>query len=178
MSGKYWSYGPYGNMFELLESVDQNQWDQVASSIVDSMEYTVSPVSVGIPEFLNGIEGGVETHVTKLETEIGDLNKLLVTRTFKLKKLGIPYICSGIGAGLGATVGIVGTSLSDVGSGPSKAVRFMGRTITWLSSGDGEGKQAFHWPPPINAPLSCLLFTFGKYQVGLRPSGISIEDGQ
>ncbi|GAB4855658.1 hypothetical protein Ancab_024280 [Ancistrocladus abbreviatus] len=47
-------------------------------------------VKVGIPEFLNGIGGGVETHVTKLETEIGDLNKLLVTRTLKLKKLGIP----------------------------------------------------------------------------------------
>ncbi|GAB4835668.1 hypothetical protein Ancab_000577 [Ancistrocladus abbreviatus] len=44
-------------------------------------------VKVGIPEFLNGVGGGVETHVTKLETEIGDLNKLLVTRTLRLKKL-------------------------------------------------------------------------------------------
>lgn len=47
-------------------------------------------VKVGIPEFLNGIGGGVETHVPKLETEIGDFQKLLVTRTLKLKKLGIP----------------------------------------------------------------------------------------
>ncbi|OWM72423.1 uncharacterized protein LOC116192864 [Punica granatum] len=47
-------------------------------------------VKVGIPEFLQGIGGGVEAHVAKLETEIGDFNKLLVTRTLKLKKLGIP----------------------------------------------------------------------------------------
>ncbi|KAL5713905.1 hypothetical protein ACHQM5_015938 [Ranunculus cassubicifolius] len=47
-------------------------------------------VKVGIPEFLTGVGKGVETHVAKLETEIGDFNKLLVTRTLKLKKLGIP----------------------------------------------------------------------------------------
>uniref|UniRef100_A0A2P2KGY0 Small ribosomal subunit protein mS41 SAM domain-containing protein n=1 Tax=Rhizophora mucronata TaxID=61149 RepID=A0A2P2KGY0_RHIMU len=47
-------------------------------------------VKVGIPEFLNGIGKGVEAHVPKLETEIGDIQKLLVTRTLKLKKLGIP----------------------------------------------------------------------------------------
>ncbi|KAL9688213.1 hypothetical protein QQ045_032632 [Rhodiola kirilowii] len=47
-------------------------------------------VKVGIPEFLNGIGKGVEEHVAKLETEIGDLQKLTVTRTLKLKKLGIP----------------------------------------------------------------------------------------
>lgn len=45
---------------------------------------------VGIPEFLNGIGNGVESHVAKLETEIGDFQRLLVTRTLKLKKLGIP----------------------------------------------------------------------------------------
>ncbi|KAG2694601.1 hypothetical protein I3760_08G153600 [Carya illinoinensis] len=45
---------------------------------------------VGIPEFLNGIGKGVESHVAKLESEIGDFQKLLVTRTLKLKKLGIP----------------------------------------------------------------------------------------
>ncbi|XP_028791476.1 uncharacterized protein LOC114747328 isoform X1 [Neltuma alba] len=45
---------------------------------------------VGIPEFLNGIGNGVESHVSKLETEIGDFQKLLVCRTLKLKKLGIP----------------------------------------------------------------------------------------
>ncbi|XP_020206148.1 uncharacterized protein LOC109791284 [Cajanus cajan] len=47
-------------------------------------------VKVGIPEFLSGIGNGVESHVAKLESEIGDFQKLLVTRTLKLKKLGIP----------------------------------------------------------------------------------------
>ncbi|XP_009592617.1 uncharacterized protein [Nicotiana tomentosiformis] len=47
-------------------------------------------VKVGIPEFLNGVGKGVETHVEKLESEIGDFSKLLVTRTLKFKKLGIP----------------------------------------------------------------------------------------
>lgn len=47
-------------------------------------------VKVGIPEFLNGIGKGVETHVAKLESEIGDFQRLLVTRTLKLKRLGIP----------------------------------------------------------------------------------------
>ncbi len=45
---------------------------------------------MGIPEFLKGIGKGVESHVAKLETEIGDFQKLLVTRTLRLKKLGIP----------------------------------------------------------------------------------------
>ncbi|RZC75972.1 hypothetical protein C5167_000157 [Papaver somniferum] len=45
---------------------------------------------VGIVEFLNGIGKGVETHIAKLESEIGDFHKLLVTRTLSLKKLGIP----------------------------------------------------------------------------------------
>ncbi|KAK7269440.1 hypothetical protein RIF29_22166 [Crotalaria pallida] len=47
-------------------------------------------VKVGILEFLNGIGKGVESHAAKLESEIGDFNNLLVTRTLKLKKLGIP----------------------------------------------------------------------------------------
>ncbi|KAL8099509.1 uncharacterized protein LOC141684411 [Apium graveolens] len=47
-------------------------------------------VKVGIPEFLKGVGNGVETHVQKLENEIGDFQKLLVTRTLKLKKLEIP----------------------------------------------------------------------------------------
>ncbi|XP_010040310.2 uncharacterized protein LOC104429074 [Eucalyptus grandis] len=47
-------------------------------------------VKVGIPEFLQGIGRGVEAHVAKLESEIGDFNRLLVSRTLKLKKLGIP----------------------------------------------------------------------------------------
>ncbi|MCL7041008.1 hypothetical protein MKW94_003602 [Papaver nudicaule] len=34
---------------------------------------------VGIPEFLNGIGKGVETHVDKIEAEIGDFHKLPVT---------------------------------------------------------------------------------------------------
>lgn len=47
-------------------------------------------MKVGIPEFLKGVGRGLENHVEKLETEIGDLQKLLVTRTLKLKRLGIP----------------------------------------------------------------------------------------
>ena len=47
-------------------------------------------VKVGIPEFLNGIGNGVESYVAKLDSEIGDFQKLLVTRTLRLKKLGIP----------------------------------------------------------------------------------------
>ncbi|KAK9673378.1 hypothetical protein RND81_12G163800 [Saponaria officinalis] len=53
---------------------------------------TSSPylVKVGIPEFLRGIANGVEAHVEKLESEFGDLQKLLVARTLRLKKLEIP----------------------------------------------------------------------------------------
>nr|GMD47060.1 T-cell immunoglobulin and mucin domain-containing protein [Ipomoea batatas]GMD48358.1 T-cell immunoglobulin and mucin domain-containing protein [Ipomoea batatas] len=47
-------------------------------------------VKVGIPEFLNGVGKGVETHAEKIESEIGDFQKLLVTRTLRLKRLGIP----------------------------------------------------------------------------------------
>ncbi|KAI5672894.1 hypothetical protein M9H77_13258 [Catharanthus roseus] len=47
-------------------------------------------VKVGIPEFLTGVGKGVEKHVEKLESELGDIQKLLVIRTLKLKKFGIP----------------------------------------------------------------------------------------
>lgn len=47
-------------------------------------------VKVGVSEFLRGIGRGVEGHVAKIEAEIGDVNKLLQTRTLRLKKLGIP----------------------------------------------------------------------------------------
>ncbi|KAK0597979.1 hypothetical protein LWI29_030465 [Acer saccharum] len=60
------------------------------SRLFSSKSPTPYIVKVGIPEFLNGIGKGVETHVPKLELEIGDFQKLLVTRTLKLKKLGIP----------------------------------------------------------------------------------------
>ena len=53
-------------------------------------DHVIVAVKVGIPEFLSGVGNGVETHVAKLESEIGDFQKLLVTRTLKLKKLGIP----------------------------------------------------------------------------------------
>lgn len=56
----------------------------------DIFFWIVCAVKVGIPEFLQGIGGGVEAHVAKLESEIGDFNRLLVSRTLKLKKLGIP----------------------------------------------------------------------------------------
>ncbi|THU64481.1 hypothetical protein C4D60_Mb01t26910 [Musa balbisiana] len=51
---------------------------------------SVYEVKVGIPEFLNAVGKGVEAHIAKLEAEIGDFQKLLVTRTLRLKKLGIP----------------------------------------------------------------------------------------
>ncbi|KAG2242188.1 hypothetical protein Bca52824_055301 [Brassica carinata] len=38
-----------------------------------------------VPEFLSGIGRGVETHIPKLETAIGDLLKLLVARTLNIK---------------------------------------------------------------------------------------------
>ncbi|KAF8724331.1 hypothetical protein HU200_021362 [Digitaria exilis] len=46
---------------------------------------------VGVVEFLNGVGKGVETHAAKLEEAVGgDLQRLLETRTLRLKKLGIP----------------------------------------------------------------------------------------
>lgn len=46
-------------------------------------------VKVGIPEFLNEVGKGVEQHVEKLDSEFGDLQKLLVARTIKLKRVGL-----------------------------------------------------------------------------------------
>ena len=46
-------------------------------------------MKVGIPEFLKGVGKGVESYVEKLENGIGDFQKLLVTRTLKLKQLGV-----------------------------------------------------------------------------------------
>ena len=46
---------------------------------------------VGVVEFLNGVGKGVEAHAAKLEEAVGgDLQRLLVARTLRLKKLGIP----------------------------------------------------------------------------------------
>ncbi|GJN32086.1 hypothetical protein PR202_gb20560 [Eleusine coracana subsp. coracana] len=43
---------------------------------------------VGVVEFLNGVGKGVETHAAKLEEAVGgDLQRLLETRTLRLKKL-------------------------------------------------------------------------------------------
>ncbi|KMZ72955.1 hypothetical protein ZOSMA_156G00030 [Zostera marina] len=47
-------------------------------------------VKVGIPEFLKAVGNGVETHMEKLEKEVGDFQKLLITRTLRLKSMGIP----------------------------------------------------------------------------------------
>ncbi|KAB2634417.1 hypothetical protein D8674_038280 [Pyrus ussuriensis x Pyrus communis] len=54
------------------------------------MKVVLHAVKVGILEFLNGIGNGVESYVAKLDSEIGDFQKLLVTRTLRLKKLGVP----------------------------------------------------------------------------------------
>lgn len=48
-------------------------------------------MKVGIPEFLNEVGKGVEQHVEKLDSEFGDLQKLLVARTVKLKRVGLKY---------------------------------------------------------------------------------------
>uniref|UniRef100_A0A0D9V015 Small ribosomal subunit protein mS41 SAM domain-containing protein n=1 Tax=Leersia perrieri TaxID=77586 RepID=A0A0D9V015_9ORYZ len=46
---------------------------------------------VGVVEFLNGVGKGVGTHAAKVEEAVGgDIQKLLETRTLRLKKLGIP----------------------------------------------------------------------------------------
>ncbi|XP_050237770.1 calcium-dependent lipid-binding protein isoform X2 [Mercurialis annua] len=47
---------------------------------------------------------------------------------------GVGLVGSGIGAGVGAGVGIVGSGFGAVGSGLSKAGKFMGRTFTGQSS--------------------------------------------
>ncbi|GAB4854986.1 hypothetical protein Ancab_023573 [Ancistrocladus abbreviatus] len=60
---------------------------------------------------------------------------------------GVGMVGSGIGAGLGAIVGIIRTGLGDVGSGLSKAVRFKGRTITWHSGGSKRGGSS----TPVNS---------------------------
>ncbi|PNY17985.1 hypothetical protein L195_g014742 [Trifolium pratense] len=90
-----------GNMalFLQLQRVIKNGSVNLISTLRHSSSYCSSRsfskstpyvVKVGIPEFLNGIGKGVESHVAKLDSEIGDFQKLLVTRTLKLKKLGIP----------------------------------------------------------------------------------------
>ncbi|XP_062197270.1 uncharacterized protein LOC133900147 [Phragmites australis] len=46
---------------------------------------------VGVVEFLNGVGKGVEAHTAKVEDAVGgDLQRLLESRTLRLKKLGIP----------------------------------------------------------------------------------------
>ncbi|KAG8045302.1 hypothetical protein GUJ93_ZPchr0008g12436 [Zizania palustris] len=46
---------------------------------------------VGVVEFFNGIGKGMEAHAAKVEEAVGgDLQRLLQTRTLRLKKLGIP----------------------------------------------------------------------------------------
>uniref|UniRef100_A0A0D6QXN6 Small ribosomal subunit protein mS41 SAM domain-containing protein n=1 Tax=Araucaria cunninghamii TaxID=56994 RepID=A0A0D6QXN6_ARACU len=45
---------------------------------------------VNIADFLKALGNGVEVHTEKLANEVGDLQQLLITRTLKLKKMGIP----------------------------------------------------------------------------------------
>ncbi|KAF3640834.1 putative protein isoform X1 [Capsicum chacoense] len=82
-----WRQILFSNTTRLLSSSSNSVPSGFASFCSKSNPYLVK---VGIPEFLNGVGKGVETHVEKLESEIGDFSKLLVTRTLKLKKLGIP----------------------------------------------------------------------------------------
>ncbi|KAF5742954.1 hypothetical protein HS088_TW09G01016 [Tripterygium wilfordii] len=79
-------------IFKARPFLFQSQPPQTTPGLFRFFSKSTTPyiVKVGIPEFLNGIGGGVEAHAAKLESDIGDLHKLLVTRTLKLKKLGIP----------------------------------------------------------------------------------------
>ncbi|GAB4855921.1 Beta-galactosidase 8 [Ancistrocladus abbreviatus] len=60
---------------------------------------------------------------------------------------GVRTVGSGIGVGLGARVGIVGIGLGAVGSGLSKASRFMNKTITVHSGGSKSGGSS----APVNS---------------------------
>ncbi|KAL9248237.1 hypothetical protein vseg_021581 [Gypsophila vaccaria] len=74
--------------FQSSSTLNSHSFTHVSSRLFsNSSPYLVK---VGIPEFLRGIGNGVEAHVQKLESEFGDLHKLLVVRTLKLKKLEIP----------------------------------------------------------------------------------------
>ncbi|CAH8388577.1 unnamed protein product [Eruca vesicaria subsp. sativa] len=81
-------------LMQMLQSVRSLLRTAQPSSTLNLSRFYSKPapyaVKVGIPEFLSGIGGGVETHIAKLETEVGDLSKLLVTRTLRLKKYGVP----------------------------------------------------------------------------------------
>ncbi|KAI4342904.1 hypothetical protein MLD38_027468 [Melastoma candidum] len=84
------SHPPYaGSPLSLLCPYLQSR-SSFAILSIETMILSFVYLKVGIPEFLNGIGGGTEAHVAKLESTIGDFNKLLVTRTLGLKKLGIP----------------------------------------------------------------------------------------
>eukprot|EP01018_Ginkgo_biloba_P007695 Gb_12725 [translate_table: standard] len=58
---------------------------------------------VGLVDFLKAIGNGVEAHAEKLAADLGDLDQLLITRTLKLKKLGIP--CQHFGGGMHLKIG-------------------------------------------------------------------------
>ncbi|KAK6915688.1 IGR protein motif [Dillenia turbinata] len=75
-----------------LNRMGLSTWPELVPGAVRFFSKSASPyiVKVGIPEFLTGVGKGVETHTEKLEKDIGDFQKLLMTRTLKLKKLGIP----------------------------------------------------------------------------------------
>ncbi|AAF26083.1 unknown protein [Arabidopsis thaliana] len=77
-----------GGNFGLFRAIPESLNRQCDLDMVSNLNLVL--VKVGIPEFLGGIGRGAETHIAKIETEIGDLHKLLVTRTLRLKKLGIP----------------------------------------------------------------------------------------
>ncbi|CAI9774638.1 unnamed protein product [Fraxinus pennsylvanica] len=46
-------------------------------------------MKVGISELLNGVGEGVEQHIETLESEFSDLQKLLIDRTRRLKKIDL-----------------------------------------------------------------------------------------
>ena len=95
----------------ILEERQKLKEEGVLGSTMDALEGAASFVGSGV-----GMVGtGIGTGVGMVGTGIGS---------------GVGIVGSGIGTGLGA----VGSGLGAVGSGLSKAGRFMGRTITGQSS--------------------------------------------
>ena len=56
-------------------------------------DLVIIEVKVGISEFLNGAGNGVETHVAKLESEIGDFQKLLVFNMYAYVEQRHEHLC-------------------------------------------------------------------------------------
>nr|ABK25636.1 unknown [Picea sitchensis] len=76
---------------DILSSHSLNPYSPLCNTICRSISRQPRYLKeVGLPDFLKAVGNGVEAHSEKLANEVGDLQKLLETRTMTLKKLGIP----------------------------------------------------------------------------------------